>query len=149
VVAIDARGPGAQVKAAARARLRKRLERAMAAAGMADRELALSLVGDAEIHELNRDFREVDKPTDVLSFSMVEGEGGGLHPQVMGDVVISVETAGRQAAEAGRTLEEELLRLAVHGFVHLCGYDHATADEERRMFGWEAELRAHALAGEK
>jgi probable rRNA maturation factor len=68
---------------------------------------------------------------------------------VLGDVVISVETAARQAVEAGRTLEEELLWLAVHGFVHLCGYDHATVEEERRMFGWEAELRGKAMGGER
>ncbi len=116
----------------------------MAAAGEARSSLSLALVDDAAIHALNRDYREVDKPTDVLSFSMREGPGGELHPDLLGDVVISVETAARQAAEAGRTLEEELLHLAVHGLAHLCGYDHATVDEERRMFGWEAELRAEA-----
>ncbi len=120
------------------------MARALAAAGEEGAALSLALVGDEEIRVLNRDFRGVDKATDVLSFSMREGEGGQLHPELLGDVVISVETAARQAEEAGRTLDEELLHLAVHGLAHLCGYDHATVDEEGRMFGWEAKLRAQA-----
>src|SRR5262245_50970835 len=118
---VDARHPRialtveARVAAAAATRLKRRLGRAMAAAGEAASSLSLVLVDDAAIHTLNRDYREVDKPTDVLSFSMREGAGGELNPDVLGDVVISVDTAARQAAEAGRTLEEELLHLAVHG----------------------------------
>jgi probable rRNA maturation factor len=146
-VVVEARGRAARkVTAAARERLRKRIARAMAAAGEAKASLSLSLVDDEEIRVLNRDFRAVDKATDVLSFSMREGEGGQLHPELLGDVVISVETAVRQAEEVGRTLEEELLCLAVHGLAHLCGYDHATVDEEGRMFGWEAKLRDVACA---
>ena len=118
----------------------------MESAGEGDSTLSLSLVDDAEIHALNRDYRDVDRPTDVLSFAMREGEGGALHPELLGDIVISIETAERQAIEAGRTLDEELLQLAVHGLAHLVGYDHATLDEERRMFAWEASLREQALA---
>lgn len=125
-------------------RLGRELGRALVAAGEAGAEMTLSLVDDDEIHALNRDYRDKDKPTDVLSFSMREGEGGTLHPELLGDVVISVETAARQAAEGARPLADELLHLAVHGLAHLCGYDHATLDEERVMFAWEAELRAVA-----
>ncbi len=128
-----------------RTRLGRRLARAMTAAGEPGSQLSLSLVDDEEIRALNRDYRDKDRPTDVLSFAMREGEGGALHPELLGDVVISVETAERQAAEAGHSLDEELLALAVHGLAHLLGEDHATADEERRMFGWEALLRAQAL----
>jgi probable rRNA maturation factor len=128
-----------------RARLRRRLARAMAAAGVASSELSLALVDDDVIHDLNRRWRGVDRPTDVLSFAQQEGEGGS--GGALGDVVISVETARRQAAAvAGRQLDDELLHLAVHGLAHLLGYDHATRREERVMFGWEAELRAQALA---
>lgn len=117
----------------------------MRAAGEAGSEVVLSLVADAEIRALNRDFREVDAPTDVLSFSMREGEAGELHPQLLGDIVVSVETARRQAATAGHSLDEELLILTIHGLAHLCGRDHPTDDEARRMFAWESELRTAAL----
>jgi probable rRNA maturation factor len=146
---------------AARGRLVRRLGRAMAAAGVGAAELSLALVDDDEIRALNRRWRRKDRPTDVLSFALDEAAtpAGGLPRQrdpksergcaattsLLGDVVISVETAARQAAAAARPLEAELLHLAVHGLAHLCGYDHATVREERVMFGWEAELRAVAL----
>lgn len=126
-----------------RRRLGRRLERAMAAAGVGSAELSLSLVDDDEIRALNRDYRRRDRPTDVLSFSMREGEGA-IASALLGDVVISVDTARRQAEAAGRPLDDELLHLAVHGLAHLLGYDHATAAEERVMFGYEAQLRAEA-----
>jgi probable rRNA maturation factor len=124
----------------------------MEAAGVGRSELSLALVGDEEIHALNRDYAGEDKPTDVLSFSQREGEGPALPgdaPALLGDIVISVETAARQARARGAALDEELLHLAVHGLAHLCGYDHATPDEERVMFGWEARLRAQALSTAK
>ena len=130
-------------------RLGRELGRALVAAGEAGAEMTLSLVDDDEIHALNRDYRDKDKPTDVLSFSMREGEGGTLHPELLGDVVISVETAERQAEETARPLADELLHLAVHGLAHLCGYDHVTLDEERVMFAWEAGLREAARPARK
>ena len=140
-VSLDVR---AAVPVAVRRLLVKRLARAV---GLAEPggELTISLTDDAEIQALNRDYAGEDHATDVLSFSMREGEGGELHPQLLGDVVISVETAARQAAAGGRSLDEELFHLAVHGLAHLLGYDHATKAEERVMFGFEAELRAQAL----
>ena len=148
-VPTDVRGRARQLLPVREARrLGRLLGRALVHAGEAGAEMTLSFVDDDEIHALNRDYRRVDRPTDVLSFSMREGEGGALHPELLGDVVISVETAARQAAEAARPLAAELLHLAVHGLAHLCGYDHATVDEERVMFAWEAELRARALADE-
>ena len=149
MIALDVRGGARAFSRAARARLVARLARAMRAAGLgADVELSLSLVDDAEIQALNREWRDEDAPTDVLSFSLVEGSSfpPTAGPPTLGDVVISVDTAARQAAARDVTLEEELIHLAVHGLAHLCGYDHATADEERVMFGWEQRLR-HEAAG--
>lgn len=144
-VAVSVRGAAKKLLPLTLARrLGRALEQAMVKAGEGDAEIVLSLSDDAEVRALNRDFREVDAATDVLSFSMREGEASELHPEVMGDIVISAETALRQAEAAGRTLEDELWHLAVHGLAHLCGRDHATKDEARHMFAWEEELRAAA-----
>lgn len=82
------------------------------------------LVGDRAMRELNRRWRGVDRTTDVLSFPQLEGPGGGLHPEELGDVAISVPTARRQAAAAGHCLMAELDRLLVHGLLHLLGHEH-------------------------
>jgi rRNA maturation RNase YbeY len=83
-------------------------------------EVALVLAGDRTLHRLNRDYRGKDRPTDVLSFP---GEAAGL-----GDIVISVETAERNARRLGRTLPQEIDVLALHGFLHVLGYDHERDD---------------------
>jgi len=85
-------------------------------------EIALVLAGDRLLHRLNRDFRGKDRPTDVLSFPGDGGEAG------LGDVVVSVETAERNARALGRTLPQELDVLALHGFLHVLGYDHEADD---------------------
>ena len=94
---------------------------------------------DAGIRELNSTFRGKDKPTNVLSFSMQEGEFGDITPDLLGDVVISVETAQREAQEAGITLEERMSQLLVHGILHLVGYDHEQGDDEAQ------EMEARSL----
>ncbi len=93
-------------------------------------EADLRLTDDACIHELNRDYRGKDKPTDVLAFAQREGEGGELCPEILGDVVISVATA---ASQAKGSLYEELLFLSAHGLCHLLGYDHQDDEEEAAM----------------
>jgi probable rRNA maturation factor len=106
-------------------------------------ELSVALTDDVEIRELNGVFRQRDKATDVLAFAMREGEplGGGAtvapgsSGEILGDVVISVETARRQAKEHGRTLSAELQMLLAHGLLHLIGYDHRTKREEIVMNG--------------
>ena len=103
-------------------------------------EVALRLTDDKAIQTLNRDYRDKNKPTDVLAFAQREGPAGALHPELLGDVVISVETARRQAK---RGLYSELLHLASHGLCHLLGYDHRDDEEERVM-----NLRAAALRRE-
>jgi probable rRNA maturation factor len=85
-------------------------------------EVALVLTGDRAVRALNARYRGKDKPTDVLSFPGPGGEAG------LGDIVISVATAARNAKEYGRTLPQELDILALHGFLHVLGYDHETDD---------------------
>ncbi len=99
--------------------------------------LSIVLTDDEEIHGLNRDFRGKDKPTDVLSFSQLEG-GAEQHSRSLGDVVISLDTTARQAKEYRVTFDRELLRLLIHGILHLFGHDHegvpkAVAARMRRL----------------
>lgn len=91
------------------------------------------LVDDAAMAALNRTYRGVAGPTDVLAFPMTEGRFGGLSPDLLGDVVISAETARRQARRTGRDLRAELALLLVHGLLHLVGYDHGRPADGRRM----------------
>jgi probable rRNA maturation factor len=91
-------------------------------------DVVLVFAGDAAVRKLNRTYRKKDKTTDVLSFPLEgRGDGGRRH---LGDIVISVPQAGRQAAELGHGLEAELVYLTIHGFVHLLGYDHFRGHEE-------------------
>lgn len=125
--------------------VRARAERMLAAMRLADRELSILLCDDATIHALNRDYRKKNKPTDVLAFAMMEGEGGGHAPGVLGDVVISLDTAARQAREHARSIEDEVTMLLAHGLLHLLGLDHRDRTEERRMSARTDLLRAAAI----
>ena len=87
-------------------------------------QVTVVLIGERAMRALNKRWREKDQPTDVLSFSQREGAGGDLHPEVLGDIVICVPVARRQARTAGHCLAAELDRLAVHGLLHLAGYEH-------------------------
>jgi len=105
-------------------------------------ELSVALVSDAEIHRLNATYRHKDQPTDVLAFAMREGSDG-LHPEVLGDVVISLDTAARQAATRGAPVADEVRLLLTHGVLHLLGYDHERSPSEaRRMFSKQRALKA-------
>lgn len=137
---------GVTVPAQTRAKLRREVARMVKAAALAegrkDLEVALRLCDDAAIRELNRDYRRKDKPTDVLAFAQREAEAAdhGL----LGDIVISVDTAKRQAKKG---LYAELLHLASHGLCHLLGYDHRDDEEERVMNERAASLRREAARG--
>lgn len=100
-----------------------------------EEELSVLLTNDSHIHELNREHRDEDKPTDVLAFPMdfEDGEPPEGPDRLLGDVVISLETAQRQAEEAGRGLREEVRFLLAHGILHLIGYDHGTPEEKAEM----------------
>lgn len=104
--------------------------------GAAEAELSVLLVDDTGIQELNRIWRGIDAPTDVLSFALREGDDHLPLPvdqELLGDVVISVERAVLQAKEYGNSAERELAFLLTHGILHLLGYDHQTRIEEERM----------------
>lgn len=127
------------------------LSRVPGAAALKRADLSLSLVKDPAIRALNRDWRGKDKSTDVLSFPTLEPQelralarrarAGKITPWELGDVVISLDTAARQAAERGHSRRQELERLLVHGLLHLLGFDHElSAAEETRMRRWERRL---------
>lgn len=103
-------------------------------------ELSLALVDDQEIAGLNGEWRGKPRATDVLSFSLVEGDHADHRGGMLGDVVISVETAARQAAERHRGLDEIVTRLMIHGVLHLIGHDHEDDDEATRMSAEERRL---------
>lgn len=100
---------------------------------MGDRELSILLTGDNQIQKLNRIYRKKNRPTDVLAFSQHEGELGDTADRLLGDVVVSIPTARRQAEASGRDLVSELTMLLAHGLLHLLGWDHETAAKDRRM----------------
>ncbi|MFD0692812.1 rRNA maturation RNase YbeY [Paenibacillus sp. GCM10027628] len=124
-------------------------------------EIALTFVDDEAIHELNKQYRGIDRPTDVLSFAMSEfgvdeieiiyedaedGDGDGDETESesfiepLGDIIISVPRAIAQAEEYGHSVERELGFLFVHGFLHLIGYDHQSEEEEKAMFAKQEEI---------
>lgn len=125
-----------KVKACAIARF---AERVLESLGRQKAEATIVLVGDRAIRRLNREFRGADRPTDVLSFPFgeeLEPEGSPLY---LGDVIISLETARRQAARRKIPFRRELQNLILHGLLHLCGYDHETDQGEMRRL--ERRLR--------
>ena len=105
----------------------------LAALSLERAELSILLCDDPTIHALNRAHRRKNRPTDVLAFALREGELVPGAEGQLGDIVISLDTAQRQAREHDRTLWQEVSLLLAHGLLHLIGYDHQTAAEERRM----------------
>ncbi len=105
--------------------------------GLADEaEVGITLVDDAAIHEMNRQYRGKDSATDVLSFALNDGEEqleGNPAALLLGDIILSLETAMRQAEEYGHSLEREMAYLTVHGMLHLLGYDHECEAEKAEM----------------
>ncbi len=100
---------------------------------LAKRELSVLLTGDDQMMILNRLYRKKNRPTDVLAFAQWEGENGDRAGRLLGDVVISVPTARRQAEARGVELRTEVMTLLAHGLLHLLGWDHVTPREDRRM----------------
>lgn len=124
-------------------RLRRSARAVLGALSLSRAELSLALIDDAEMQELNSGYRGLDRPTDVLSFSLVDGEGAEHRRGLLGDVVISVETAASQARARHRALDEEVTRLLIHGVLHLIGHDHEEDDEARVMRGEERRIWRH------
>jgi probable rRNA maturation factor len=109
-------------------------------------EVSVTFVTNERIHEVNREYRDKDAPTDVISFAMEElGEGeieliGEELPRVLGDIIISIPKAEEQAKEYGHSFIRELGFLSVHGFLHLLGYDHMEKEEEEKMFSRQKDI---------
>lgn len=99
-------------------------------------ELSITLTDNERIHELNRLYRNVDRPTDVLSFPLEEDE-------LLGDIIVSIPKAMDQAREYGHSFRRELYFLIVHGFYHLLGYDHETPEQESQMFSRQEQVLNH------
>lgn len=111
-------------------------------------EMSVTLMNNEHIHEINKEYRGIDKPTDVISFAMEEDglegdiilpEGFDL-PKNIGDLMISMDKVKEQAEYLGHSTDRELGFLAVHGFLHLNGYDHMKAEDEKEMFGLQDEI---------
>lgn len=136
-------GPFEGVSAAV---VKRRAEKMLAALDLPSVELSVALVDDATIHELNRSYRHKNKPTDVLAFAMQEDASKLRDGDLLGDVIVSIETARRQAEERKRPLLDELTMLLAHGLLHLVGYDHRTDAEERVMVAKTNELEVKAQA---
>jgi len=108
--------------------------------------VSVAVIDDAQIRELNRRYRGIDRPTDVLSFAAREGERlyTKKKGEFLGDIAISMETAARQAREYGHGIRRELAFLTAHGMLHLLGYDHATPSEETEMRAAQREIMERA-----
>ena len=122
-------------------RIRKKAKVILDALGSPDGELSILLVDDTHIAALNRDYLSREGATNVISFPMQEGEFSTISPGLLGDVVISVDTAAAEAEAAGIPIEQRLTELLVHGVLHLFGYDHEESDAEaRRMAAKEKDI---------
>ena len=110
--------------------------------------VSVTLVGNEFIHNLNRDYRHIDRPTDVISFAFLDGnenkdkifQSGEM--VILGEIYISFDKAREQAASYGHSLDRELKFLFVHGILHLLGYDHMNPDDEKIMFALQDEILA-------
>ena len=115
-----------------------------------DCEISLSIVTNDEIHDINKQFRNIDSPTDVLSFPQLtfeEGEEADVNENgeiVLGDIIISIDRAKEQAEEYGHSLKREMAFLSVHSMLHLMGYDHMVPEEEEDMFRRQKEILIEA-----
>jgi probable rRNA maturation factor len=141
-VPVDLSVSGAAIPRPLARRVERWAERMLAALALPSAVLSVHVCDDATIHALNRQYRRKDKPTDVLAFAAREARGFLVPPELLGDVVISIETAARQAAAAGKGLDEELAMLLAHGLLHLLGDDHRDRREERRMTARTDALRS-------
>ncbi|WP_175639793.1 rRNA maturation RNase YbeY [Metabacillus schmidteae] len=109
-------------------------------------ELSVTFVTNERIQQVNKEYRDKDQPTDVISFALEEmGEGeieiiGAVQPRILGDIIISIPRAREQAEEYGHSFMRELGFLSVHGLLHLLGYDHMTDSDEKVMFTKQKEI---------
>lgn len=116
-----------------------------------DAELSLLICDDVEIAQINGQYLDRRGPTNVLAFAMQEGDGAGVNPQILGDVVVSIDTAQREAAENGLDPDEHFVRLIIHGLLHLLGHDHLRDEEQAQAMERLTEdlLEQSAAASER
>ncbi len=109
-----------------------------------DCEISVTIVDNEQIHQLNKQFRNIDRATDVLSFPLIDFQKEQLPPDnvkvYLGDIVISIERAAEQAIEYGHSLQREIGFLTAHSMLHLLGYDHMLPEEEKIMFKKQEEI---------
>ena len=110
--------------------IQKKAQAILNALGCPNGELSLLIVDDLQIERLNKEYLKRNGPTNVIAFPMQAGEFADVTPQLLGDVVISVETADREGKIAGSGLEDRCIQLLVHGILHLFGYDHERSEDE-------------------
>ena len=119
------------------------IEQALKTLGIEDDvEVSCVLVDDERIHEINREYRHIDRSTDVISFAMEDNDQFYVEgmPRTLGDIFISVDHAKKQAEEYGHSLRREMCFLFTHGILHLLGYDHMTDEQEKEMFGLQDQV---------
>ena len=123
-------------------RVRRSIKRLLKALDLDGAEVSLLLVDDVQIKEINRTYLKRNRPTNVISFAMTEGDFGHINPQTLGDIIISAETAFRDAEAGNIDFMEEIEFLLIHGLLHLLGYNHEDTDEEEadKMTSREREL---------
>jgi probable rRNA maturation factor len=130
-----------------RAGIRHDVRKALEFLGIGERELSLMFVDDEGIRTINRDYLRRDRPTNVIAFSLSEGSFGEVNPEMLGDVVVSVETAGREANAAGIPVGDAILNLILHGILHLAGYDHEKTAGRARIMSAVQEVLFFELKG--
>jgi probable rRNA maturation factor len=140
---------GGPFEGVSRAVVQRRAHKMLRALALPAVELSIALVDDAAIQALNRSYRKKDKPTDVLSFAQKDDPSTLRDGDLLGDVILSIPTTARQAREQKRPLLDELTMLLAHGMLHLVGYDHRTAAEDRVMRAKTDELTLAAKRPER
>lgn len=111
----------------------------LSALGYTEAELSIALVDEHLMTELNEKYRGLRKPTNVLSFSMSDGDFPHIHPEILGDVVICIPVAKKEAKEANMSFDQRLTELLVHGILHLLGYDHEKSKEDAEKMNRKME----------
>jgi len=123
-------------------RVRRGLKRLLKELDCEGSEISLLLVDDDQIREINKNYLKRDRPTNVISFAMTEGAFGDVHPEILGDIILSVETAARDALTGHLDFMDEVEFLLIHGLLHLVGYNHENVEssEAKKMKKLEREL---------
>ena len=105
-----------------------------------DASFSIIIVDNEKIHEINKTYRGIDRPTDVISFALEEDENYEVKERLLGDIYISIDKVYEQAKEYEHSVKRELFFLVTHGFLHLLGYDHMTEEEEKEMFSLQEKI---------